>query len=161
MEHVIYIWLFSLLLMRASFGNCWILSFIGFDSSKNVPNGFRSVKTVKTGFADPLIRRVSWHAITTDLTTESVVKHGEKDSVTSHHEEAEGEHPPPRPTPPPPPLDSWRAPFLLWYSFILSPCLSLSPLLHTSHLHPPLPSLPPCLLSAFYLWCFLFVSRLT
>lgn len=99
--------------------------------SKNVLSG---CEIVKTGFADPLIGMLAdtlstWTSTLCPLRENTVRKIQWHDTMRELQART-----PPHPQPPPPP-ESWRALFL-WYSFILSPCLSLSPLLHT----PPLSS---------------------
>lgn len=63
----IFIWLFTSLLMRASFSWCWILTLSKLYwlwLIQKCPKWFHiRVWIVKTGFVDPLIRHVSWHAI--------------------------------------------------------------------------------------------------
>lgn len=89
--------------------------------------------------------------LTTQTLTESfVIKHGEK--IQRHHTMRE-------PQASNPPWFLTCSPLLL-YSFILSPCLSLSPLLQTLPTSILSFTLPPCLLSPpLYLGCFFFCQR--
>lgn len=98
---------------------------------------------VKVGFADPPTPHVSWHAINSDLDAESFVrKHGEKDSVTSHHEGAAGEHPPT----PTSRFLTCSLPPVLFHSVALPLIISSpshTPPSSSSSLYPPVFYLPP------------------